>query len=98
MDKAAVISKLREHEQELRASGIARLALFGSVARGDHGADSDIDLVAEFDPSTQFSLLQMVRLENRLADILGIRVDLTPERTLKDRVRERVTREAVRAF
>ena len=40
----------------------------------------------------------MVRLENRLIDILGIRVELTPARGLKDRIRERLTREAVLAF
>ena len=57
-----------------------------------------IDLIAEFDPAKQFSLLEMVGLENRLADILGERVDLTPARALKDRVRERVAREAVLAF
>ena len=98
MDKFAVIAKLREHEPELKAAGIMRLALFGSVARGDASSESDVDLMAEFDPAKQFSLLDMVGLENRLADILGVQVDLTPARALKDRVRERVAREAVLAF
>jgi uncharacterized protein len=98
MDRSTVIAKLREHEPELKAAGITRLALFGSVARGDASVESDVDLMAEFDPAKQFSLLDMVGLENRLADILGLRVDLTPARALKDRVWERVTREAVLAF
>lgn len=98
MDKSAVIAKLRKHEPELKAAGIVRLSIFGSVARGDESSQSDVDLMAEFDPARQFSLLEMVRLENRLADILGVRVDLTPARALKERVRERVTREAVLAF
>jgi uncharacterized protein len=98
MDKATVIAKLREYEPELKAAGIMRLSLFGSVARGDASSESDVDLMAELDPAKQFSLLDMVRLENRLADILGVRVDLTPARALKDRIRERVTREAVLAF
>ena len=54
--------------------------------------------MAEFDPAKQFSLLDLVHLENRLADILSVRVDLTPARALKDHLRERVSREAVLAF
>jgi uncharacterized protein len=98
MDKSTVLAKLREYEPELKAAGIIRLSLFGSVARGDETSESDVDLMAEFDPGKQFSLLDMVGLENRLADILGVRVELTPARALKDRIRERVAREAVLAF
>lgn len=98
MDSATVIAKLREYEPELKAAGIVGLSVFGSVARGEASSDSDVDLMAEFDSSKQFSLLDMVRLENRLAEILGVRVDLTAARALKDRIRERATREAVLAF
>jgi len=72
MDKSTVIAKLREHEPELKAAGIVRLSLFGSVARGDASSESDVDLMAEFDTSRQLSLLDMVGLESRLADILAI--------------------------
>ncbi len=98
MNRERVIATLRAHEQELKASGIVRLSLFGSVARGDASAESDIDLMAEFDPSKQFSLLDMAGLENRLADMLGVPVDLAPSKSLKDGIRERATREAVPAF
>jgi len=98
MDKSTVLAKLREYEPELKAAGIMRLSLFGSVARGDETSESDVDLMAEFDPAKQFSLLDVVSLENRLADILGVRVELTPARALKDRIRERVVGEAVLAF
>ena len=98
MDKSKALAILRQHEPELKAAGITRLSIFGSVARGEASFDSDVDLIAEFDPTRQFSLLDMVGLENSLADLLGVRVDLTPSGTLKDRVRERVTREAVLAF
>jgi len=98
MDRSAVIAKLREHEPELKAAGILRLSLFGSVARGEATAESDVDLMADFDPAKHFSLLDMVRMENRLADILGVRVELTSVKALKERIRERVTQEAVLAF
>jgi uncharacterized protein len=98
MDKATVVAKLRACETELKAAGIVRLSLFGSVARGNASAKSDVDLMAEFEPGKQFSLLDMVRIENRLADILGVPVDLAPARAMKDHIRERATREAVLAF
>ena len=98
MDKSTVIARLRDHEPDLKAAGVTRLALFGSVARGDASANSDVDLMADFDPAREFSLLDRVRLENRLADILGVPVDLTPAQSVKDGIRERVDREAVLAF
>jgi len=55
-------------------------------------------LIAEFDASRQFSLLDMVGLENRLADILGVPVDLAPAKSLREGSRERATREAVLSF
>jgi predicted nucleotidyltransferase len=98
MDRSTIVAKLREYEPELRAAGIMRLSVFGSVARGEMSAESDVDLMAEFDPARQFSLLDLVGLENRIADIIGTRVELTSQNALKERIRERVKREAVLAF
>jgi len=97
MDRDRVIATLRAHESELRAAGITRLSLFGSVARGQASSQSDVDLMAEFD-GRKFSLLDMVALENRLSDLLGVKVDLTPARSMKEPVRAHATREAVLAF
>lgn len=98
MDRQSVIARLREHESELRAAGVTHLSLFGSVARGDQCWQSDVDLMAEFDPGREYSLLDRVRMERRLAEILGAPVDLAPVRTLKDEVRERAASEALLAF
>lgn len=51
-----------------------------------------------FDAGKKFSLLDIVSMENRLADILNMPVDLAPAKSLKDGVRERAIREAVLAF
>jgi uncharacterized protein len=91
-----VIATLRAHEAELKAAGIVRLSLFGSVARGETG--NDVDLVAEFDQAKSMSLIDLVGLENRLSDLLGVKVDLARAGTLKERVRKNVEREAVLAF
>lgn len=98
MDRESVIARLRQHELELKAAGIVHLRLHGSLARDAATATSDVDLIAEFDATKHLSLLDMVGLENRLSDLLGAPVDLSPEHTLKEPVAERAAREGVRAF
>jgi predicted nucleotidyltransferase len=98
MKRDEVISKLRAHEAELKAAGIVRLAVFGSVARGDNSPESDVDLLADFDQTKRYTLLTIGRLESRLADLLGTRVDLSSPEWLKESVKNQVLREAVLAF
>ena len=98
MDRERVIAILREHEAELKSAGVVRLSLFGSVARGESTPQSCVDLMAEFDAAKKFSVLGRVHLENRLADLLGAKVDLAHTPMLRDGIRERATREAVLVF
>ena len=49
----------------------------------DQGQDENVDLIAELEPGRRFTLLDMVRLENRLHDLLGMKVDLSPHNTLR---------------
>ncbi len=62
---------------------ISRLALFGSALSGQLGPDSDIDLLVEFEPEEQWSLLDLVRAEAEFADLFGRRVDLVDKRSLE---------------
>ena len=88
MDKSSIVAKLREHESELRAAGIEHLFLHGSYARGTAVRKvSDVDVIAEFTPGRR-----------RLADMLGVRVDLSPANGLKEPVAAKASREAVLAF
>jgi len=99
MDKFTIIAKLREHESELKAAGIEHLFLHGSYARGTAIREvSDVDVIAEFAPGRRLSILDMVAIENRLADMLGVRVDLSPAIGLKEPVAAQASREAVLAF
>lgn len=94
----AVIAALRAHAAELQRAGVRHLGLFGSLARGEAATDSDIDLVAELDPDARIGLLRLVRLERRLAEILGRNVDLLPEPIEQPRLRANVERDRRSAF
>ena len=74
--------------------GVTDLRVFGSVARGDAGPDSDLDLLVEVGPETSswFPAGLIVELE----DLLGLRVEVVTERALRSDLRERVLAEAVR--
>ena len=93
-----VIATLRAHEAELRQAGIRRLSLFGSVARGDAEAGSDVDLVAEFDPAARMDLVRLVRLERRIGDALGRPVEILAEPVENPRLRANIQRERLIAF
>ena len=73
--------------------GAQNVRFCGSVARGEADSKSDIDLLVEFKRGT--TLLGHAALVQELEDLLGVRVDVVSERGLRDRVRERVLREAV---
>jgi uncharacterized protein len=98
MDSSAILRILRLHEPELKAVGIVHLRLFGSAARGESNAQSDIDLMADIDRTKHLTLVSLVRIENRLTDVLGKAVDLSLADTLIESVRERAASEAVLAF
>ena len=98
MNSNQVIAKLRQHAPELKAAGVVHLRVFGSVARGETSAESDIDLLADFDKSKRLTLVTVGRLQSRLTDLLGVNVDLSAEEWMKEPVRKRALREAVLAF
>ena len=73
--------------------GITNVRVFGSVARREARADSDLDLLVTFGPTA--TLLTHTGFQRELGDLLGIRVEVASDRGLKDRVRETVLAEAV---
>jgi predicted nucleotidyltransferase len=90
-----VLQRLAETRAELANLGVRSLDLFGSVARGEAGADSDVDLLVEFDQP--IGLFHFFRVQRRLEEILGCRVDLVMRDAVKRQLRDRIFSEAVRA-
>ena len=71
---------------------IRRLALFGSVLRKDFRADSDVDVLVEFEPGRTAGLLRMAGLEMELSEVLGRKVDLRTPAELSRYFRDEVVR------
>jgi predicted nucleotidyltransferase len=93
-----ILATLRAHRDELRAAGLRHLSLFGSVARGEAGSESDIDLMVELDPQARLGLFGIVALERQLGDLLGCKVDLIPALVERPRLLANIRRDSRRAF
>jgi predicted nucleotidyltransferase len=73
--------------------GAYNVRVFGSVARGEADQKSDIDLLVDLEPGR--SVFDLGGLLMDLQDLLGHKVDIVTERGLRERIRERVLKEAV---
>ena len=90
-----VIAILSTHRADLRALGVQSLFLFGSVARDEARIDSDVDVLVELDHSP--TLFELARIKLRLEGWLGASVDLGLRDAVREPLRDRVFREAIRA-
>ena len=89
-----VIQAKRGEVLDLAAKhGARRIRVFGSVARGDAGPNSDLDLLVVMDDGR--SLLDLIGLGQDLEDLLGRKVDVVSEGGLSFHLRDRVLAEAV---
>lgn len=74
-----------------RQNDVARIGVFGSIARGEFNEQSDIDLLIEF--SKRKSLLALVALERQISTALGRKVDLLTEAAISPYLRDRIKRD-----
>lgn len=65
MKRAQIIEKLRDNAETMRGMGATALYLFGSVARNESAAGSDIDLFIDYDENSRFSLLDLVGIKQK---------------------------------
>jgi hypothetical protein len=87
------IERLLAAEQEIRALGVQRLALFGSVARGQARSDSDVDLLVQFFPGAK-TYSRFLTLSELLEARLGRRVELVTVEALSPFLGPRILAEA----
>ena len=76
-----------------RRNRIRRQALFGSVLHGNAGADSDVDVLVEFEPGVRVGF-RFFDIQEELSDLIGRKVDLNTPNFLSRYFRDQVLKEA----
>ncbi len=93
MNTQALIAEKRDDILKIAAKyGAKGVRVFGSVARGESTASSDVDFLVEMEPDR--NLLDMGGLLMDLQDLLGCEVDVVTVKGLRSRIRQRVLEEA----
>lgn len=95
-DSDQLIQQLQQLQAPLQAMGITSLALFGSAARNQLSADSDIDLLCRY--RLPFTLISLHRAKRYLESALQRPVDLIPDDGVHHALRPNITREQLHVF
>lgn len=94
MERTVALQRLTADRDQLRDQfGVASLAIFGSTARNEATATSDVDLLVEFNRPT--GLFDLIRLQFHLEELLGVPVDVGTIDGLKPRIRQQVLAESI---
>jgi predicted nucleotidyltransferase len=92
-NKRTLISLLKANGQKLRSYGVANLSIFGSFTKGKPTADSDVDLLVDFDPN-QKSYDNFMDLSFFLEDLLGRKVEVITPQSLSKYIGPHILKEA----
>jgi predicted nucleotidyltransferase len=98
LDLQSVLETLRAHETDLRRLGVAHAAVFGSLARGEAGAASDIDVLVDLDENRPMGIFEYARMKLYINELLEGPSDVVNRRTLKPLLRANILNDAVHAF
>jgi predicted nucleotidyltransferase len=97
MERSEVITRLREHEAELKQLGVLHLYLFGSTARGEAREDSDVDLFFDYDEG-KLGLFELMDVKDAAARILDRKTDIMTRDSIHRVLRERIEATAIPVF
>ena len=97
MERRTVIEKLKAHETELKQLGVEHLFLFGSTARDEADADSDVDLFFDH-PEGSLGLYELMDVKEAAARILGCKTDIMTRRSLHRTLRDTIQDSAQQVF
>jgi len=99
MELATVIKRLKAEQTTLRKHGVTHMSIFGSLARGEHTQDSDVDIAVELDMSMKIGISDFADIKDYIATLLGTDVDLVHEPIrFKPRLQAEIDRDRIAAF
>ena len=98
MRRDDVIAKLKQNESAIRAFGVTHLHLYGSYARDEARGNSDVDLFFDREYGRKFGLIELARLKDLLAKILGTDVDVGTRTSLHPVLKPAIEGKALRVF
>ncbi len=94
MNKQVILTQLTGRIEEIRQRfSVKKLSIFGSVARGEAGDSSDVDVLVAFDRTANFDIF--MDLKFYLEELLGMGVDLVTDKALRPQVRRAIEQEKV---
>ena len=97
MNRQQIITILKDQKDLLNRYGVRKIYLFGSSARNEANAASDVDLIVEFDPQARIGLFRFSQLRQELSELLNCNVDLTTPDALHQDLKTDILKEAVHA-
>lgn len=98
MSRERLLHSLSALEPRLRAEGVTHMALFGSRARADDRADSDIDVVIDVRPGLRFSLLDLVGVAQGIEDQVALSANVFMRRSLDPTFLETLAQDEIKIF
>ena len=98
MTKEFIVATLRARADDFKADGVAHLSFFGSRARGDATAESDLDVLIDTVPGRKFSLLDLSGVGLAIEDALGIRSQIVLRRSIEPGFAARIRDDLVEVF
>ncbi len=98
MTQEALIAALKGCRSALEAEGATSLFLYGSRARGDHRADSDIDILVDYDAAKKFSLFDLAGVKLVIEGELGLETHVTTRDALYPSLKTQIEQQAIRIF
>jgi len=98
MDRQAIIRRLESNKASLQALGLLRMSLFGSTARGDASAASDVDLAVTLDEGARIDLFRFAAISEQLSRMLDAKVDVIVEPARNARLQAAIDRDRLRVY
>lgn len=98
MDSQAIIRRLKGSKKSLQALGLQHMSLFGSTARGEAIAASDVDLAVTLDEGAKIDLFRFAAIAEQVSRLLGTRVDLIVEPSRNPRMQAQIDRDRLRVY